>query len=369
VRALLALVLASVLSAATGASAQDEAAPTEAVADLASERPCPRFRRRLAPFVALLAGPVVHGAGALTGCHRATGRRLGIAQGVGFGGILLGGGGLVLTGASRRTVAPFAAVAILGTGAFLLSWVADVYAAISDGRSEGRPGPTAPWTLSLGYRHVHDPQFDHGPFARGAVEGWLGRNHLFGEAWVALSRDTQRVRGGYERRLWGAVGRGSALDVRLGATWQRFGSDGFQTLAGDLSLVSRVDLGEVGPALVGSFVEAELGVGLQSLGYQAAPRGLTQDVNALLLARIGWGVYVGRWAEVVFAYDHRRDGLEGGLSLDSVAAGNIGFLELEGRGFFGAARRWGLELSVAVGSAWIAGASVLYRAAPFGGAR
>lgn len=344
--------------------------PSEGASEAASEEVepsaprCPRWRRRLAPVVSLLAGPVVHGAGSLTGCHRLTGRRLGIAQGVGFGMILAGGAGLALTGASRKTVAPFAMIAIPGVGAFLISWLADVYAAFTDGQARGRPGPNVPWELELGYRYVHDPHFEHGSFVHGGVAAWLGEQRLFAEADVALDANTQRARLGYARRLLGGTGRGSALEVTVAATYQRFGGDGFSTLSGELSLGGRVDLAAVGPALVGSFVEGSLGLGLQGIGYEAAGGGVGQDSQGLLLARIGWGLYLGRYGEVAIAYDHRRDGLEGGLSVDSVGAGNLGFLELTGRGFFAGAPRWGLSADVTVGSAWIASLSLLHRAQP-----
>ncbi len=325
---------------------------------------CPRWRRRLAPVVSLLAGPIVHGAGSLTGCHRLTGRRLGIAQGVGFGMLLVSGTGLALTGASRRTVAPFAMIGIPGVGAFLISWLADVYASVTDGRARGRPGPNVPWELRLGYRYVHDPHFDHGSFLGAGVSAWLGRQRLFAEADVALDANTQRTHLGIARRLLGGTGRGSSLEVTLAATYQRFGGDGFSTLSGELELGGRVDLEDVAPALVGSFVEGSLGLGLQGIGYETAGGGVSEDAHGLLLARVGWGVYLARQGEVVLAYDHRRDGLEGGLSVDSVGAGNLGFLELTGRGYFGGAPRWGLAADVTVGSAWLVGLSLLHRAAP-----
>lgn len=325
---------------------------------------CPRWRRRLAPVVSLLAGPVVHGAGSLTGCHRLTGRRLGIAQGVGFGMILVGGAGLALSGASRKTVAPLTMIAIPGVGAFVISWLADVYAAITDGRARGRPGVNTPWELRLGYRYVHDPHFDHGSFLHAGASGWLGRQRLFAQTDVALSANTQRARAGVARRLLGGTGRGSYAELTLAATYQRFGGDGFRTFGGELLLGGRLDLVDLAPALVGSFVEGELGLALQGVGYEATGGGVGQDHHALLLARVGWGLYLGASGELVFSYDHRRDGLEGGLSVDSVAAGNLGFLQLTGRGFFGAAPRWGLAADVTVGSAWIVGLSLLHRAAP-----
>lgn len=371
-RLALALLVLAAASGATRAYAQDSSAEVTAEgtseADASGESTnlppaCPRWRRRLAPVVSLLAGPVVHGAGAMTGCHRLTGRRLGIAQGVGFGMILVGGAGLAISGASRKTVAPLAMIAIPGVGAFFISWFADVYAAITDGRSPGRPGVNTPYELRLGYFYVHDPQFDHGSFARAGITGWLGKQRLFVDADVALDADTQRVRLGAARRFLGGTGRGSYVELLVAGTYQRFGTDGFRTFSGEVSLGGRVDLEDVAPALVGSFVEGELGLGLQGIGYEVTGGGVSQDTHALLLARVAWGLYLGSSGELSIAYDHRRDGLEGGLSVESVAAGNLGFLQLSGRGWFGAAPRWGLSADLTVGSAWIAGISLLHRGA------
>ena len=333
----------------------------EPAAVVAAPTPCPRWRRRLAPAVALLAGPLVHGAGSLTGCHRLTGRRLALAQAAGFGGILLGGGGLVVTGASRRTIAPFTMLAIYGIGLFFTSFIADVYAAITDGRAKGRAGPGSAYELAVGYRQVHDPQFTHDAFAHAALTGWLGQQRLWTEVSVALDADVQLGRFGIARRLYGGTGPGSFAELQLASGWQRFGTDGFASLTAELLGAWRLDLEDFAPALVGSFVEGELGLGLQLVGYRATGGGVGEEAHALLLARIGYGLYLGSSGELVLAYDHRRDGIEGGLSTESVGAGNIGFLELSGRGWFPSAPRWGVEGSLTVGSAWIVGASVLHR--------
>ncbi|MCA9615168.1 MAG: hypothetical protein KC586_20575 [Myxococcales bacterium] len=344
----------------------DVECPSVAPNDAAVEPPsvattCPRWRRRLAPVVSLLAGTIVHGAGSLTGCHRLTGRRLGLTQVAGLGALVVGGGGLVLSGASRRTIAPFTYLAISGIGLFVFSFVADLYASITDGQARGRPGPNAPYELSFGYRQIYDPQFAHDAFVHLGATGWLGRQRLFAEADVALDTDTQRGRFGVARRLLGGTGRGSSLEVEVASTWQRFGHDGFATLTGELSLGGRLDLADVGPALVGSFVEGSLGLGLQLVGYDATGGGVGEEAHALLLTRLAYGVYLGETGEVSLAYDHRRDGLEGGLSTNSVGAGNIGFLDLRGRGWFPRAPHWGVEGSVTVGSAWIFGANLLHR--------
>lgn len=342
-------------------TSQADAPTDEAAQALGSVPPCPRFRRRLAPVIALLAGPVVHGAGSLVGCHRHTGRQLALAEVGGLGALTAGGAGIIFTGASRKTIAPFTFLALVGVGIFSTSFISDLYATISNGEATGRPGPNGAYELSFGYRHVYDPQFDHGPLASTQFSAWLGHQRLFASLEVALNTDMQRGRGGFARRLLGGTGRGSSIELELASTWQRFGADGFATLTGELLLAGRLNLADFAPALVGSFVEGSLGVGLQTIGYQATSGGVREDVHALLLGRIAYGVYLGSTGEILVAYDHRRDGLEGGLSLNSVAAGNLGFLEVRGRGWFPGAPGWGVEAGISVGSAWTFGASLLHR--------
>jgi hypothetical protein len=81
-------------------------------------------------------------------------------------------------------------------------------------------------------------------------------------------------------------------------------------------------------------------------------------------------VYLGQSGEVAAYYDHRRDDLAGGLSVDSVAAGVLGHFGVAGRGFFHDGR-WGLRGELEYGSAFITGLSLIYRGAPLsaGGGR
>ena len=75
---------------------------------------------------------------------------------------------------------------------------------------------------------------------------------------------------------------------------------------------------------------------------------------------MAYGFYLGDRGELLFDYNHRRDGLPGGLSIDGIAAGSFGSVGVTGRGFFGNGR-YGLEAYGRFGSAWVGGANFLYR--------
>ncbi len=321
---------------------------------------CPTARQRAAPVVSAAGGLLFGGAGHFTACEPQTGRRLLAAQGIGLSGVLLGGGGIVLTGASRRTIAPFAAVAILGFGTYAFGWLSDLYGSINRGRNASRPARTAPFEFGIGYRYLHDPQFDYRNALRLDGEGWLGNTRIFGSAWVTLDDDNQRYSLGVGQRLLGS-NRGSSLSVETGMHFHRFGGDDFQSLAFDLMLRGRLDLATIGSTLAGSFVEADIGLAMQGFGYSATGGGVSQDWNGMLLARIGYGFFLGPSGEILAYYDHRRDDYAGGLSVDSVAAGSLGHIGVAGRGFFGDGP-WGLSAELEYGSSVIAGVSLLYRA-------
>jgi hypothetical protein len=81
-----------------------------------------------------------------------------------------------------------------------------------------------------------------------------------------------------------------------------------------------------------------------------------------LLGRFLWGIYLGNRGEAAVIYDHRRDGLVGGLPAwrASGFVGSIGAsLDLRVHG------PWAARAEVDVGNAWVTTVAVAYR----GGAR
>ena len=83
----------------------------------------------------------------------------------------------------------------------------------------------------------------------------------------------------------------------------------------------------------------------------------------MLLARFGFGLYVGRradrWGEVRIYYDHRHDDFAGGLKMPGLGSGPLGHFGLDGRAFV--SDRWGARAEVQAGAAWVAGLSLVYR--------
>ena len=81
-----------------------------------------------------------------------------------------------------------------------------------------------------------------------------------------------------------------------------------------------------------------------------------------LLARFGFGLYLGHpggiHGEVLAYYDHRRDGLVGGLSLGKSREGAVGHAGIQGHlTLWGP---WGIQLGLAYGSAVVARLGLRY---------
>jgi hypothetical protein len=334
-------------------------------------------------LAAIVPGVALHGSGHAAAGDWGTAWKLLAVEGVGAALMTTGAVMLIKMGASRRTATPSIVLLVVGGGLFFDSWFADLYGAFGGG--SGAASTLAPWVeVSLGYRHVYDPQFAYRHFAhlnaRGRVRAW----RLDAEAWIAADDDNQRWRGATAWRAYGveaagvepragAVGRvtaadaaptdGTALDLVLGVVYHRHGTEGFSFLAPELSIQGRLDLRRLSPTLGGSFFDLHLGWGVELYDYGLPGLGLGTDIADELLARFAYGVYIGQGrGEVSLFYDHRKDGYEAGLSLRSGVNGALGHLGVEGAMYLSDA--WGVSASFAVGSAYVTGVSALYR---FGG--
>lgn len=379
-----ALAAAAFVSCAAGASrAEPEAAgleeaewqPGSSGVAPADERPpedrdataLDPTRRALSTAVALGPGALVHGAGHMALGRPETAKRLALTQGVGLGVAVGGIAGLALTGASRYFVAPLALTVIAGGGLFLLPWAADVYGTASFPDGTGSAPLRAPIVVSeLGHRYVYDPQFRYRNFLVQGVDLRLDAFRLATRGWFALDDQNARVRllGAY--RLSGptphaAASDGSFVDLEAALTHHRFDSDGFRTLTGEVSVNLRRDLARWDAGLSGSFVEGGLGLALQRFEYRIPGMRVDPDVNDLLLARYAFGFYLGRGddsGEAQIFYDHRHDDYAAGLKLPGLGSGNAGHFGLDARFFWGS---WGIGAEAQVGSAWIFGASFVFR--------
>lgn len=306
------------------------------------------MRRWAAPF-ALVPGL---GLGHLVGGQRRTGLRLMAAGLGGLGAIVVGGGGLIVSGASRRTITVFSTIAILGVTSFLASSLVDLAGTISRGRLRGSAMDRERFFLRGGLLYLVDAQFDYGPFAEADGRARFGAVQLELGGSVAVTHDNQRVYAGLRYFLSGAETRGTSSYLRTSLRYQRFGSEGFAHLTGDVAIGGRLELSALGPSLRGMFVEGEWGLGFQGFGFEATGGGVGNTTNSLLVLRAGVGVYLADRGEMSVFYDHRRDGFAGAMSLNAVAAGTIGHIGGEAHGYFGGGV-WGLGAEFKYGSAWV----------------
>ncbi|MBN2495739.1 MAG: hypothetical protein JXR96_14195 [Deltaproteobacteria bacterium] len=324
-------------------------------------------RDRLLPSLgALLPGILLHGAGHWIADDEPAAAKLLALEGVGLLGAAAGLVPIYLSGASRYLVGPCYALTLGGAGLFLQSGMADLWGAASAGHALGEPERSqARIEAMIGYAWVHDPQFDHDHFLHFQAVLRRGRLAISPSVWVAADADNQRFRLEASFRFWGpAAGSrardGSFVQLALGATHHRYGGDGFEVLGAELFVSGRLDLSRLGQSMRGAFAELGLGYAHELYAYRSSP---AHDDASMLLAQLGFGLYLGEpgqaWGELALRYEHRNDGLAGGMAVGWMTDGIPGHPALEG--FFYPCRSWGLGIELHAGSAWILGASLRYR--------
>lgn len=331
-----------------------------------------RAPKALAVGATVVPGVLVHGAGSWVDGDDETALRLLEAEAAGLGLILAGGVPIALTGASRYIVGPAAAVSIVGFGLFTVSWAADVYAVTAPQGGWGRARDVTPWIQTeLGYRRVQDPRFAYDHFLVQSIDVRAGRLRLVPSAWWSADARNSRLRmlGGY--RAFGPTPRegqaerpdGSALDLEAALTRHDYGDDGFRIGTFEIFVRSRTDLMRVAKPLEGSFFELGLGGAVQQYAYQVPGVSIPSDLETMLLARFGFGVYVGGPSapdgEFLLYYDHRHDDYAAGLLSTVPTSGVLGHFGLDGRMFF--SENWGVSGQAQVGAALVAGLSLVFR--------
>ncbi|MBN8230479.1 hypothetical protein JYK02_23480 [Corallococcus macrosporus] len=326
--------------------------------------PRPPFKA-LPVAVAVVPGLLLHGLGAWTAGDSQAARGLFAAEAIGLG---LIGAGLVpiaLTGASRKTIGPLYAVTLTGAGVFSLSMLANLYAVTSPAFDPGRvPDTLPPLEFDLGYQYVHDATAEYRNFfALGAVAR-LSAVRLEASARLAPDEGNTLIRAGAAYRLWGApertlgLGDGTALDVEGFATYHRYPTEGFTLGGAELALRGRYAMARFGPRFAGSFVEG--GVGMSFQGYSYPGRVSDDNLHTQLLYTFGYGVWLGRGGplrgEATLYYDHRKDGLVGGLR--GRGGGMVGSFGLRGRVLV--TERWGVAAEAQAGGALMGRLSLVY---------
>ena len=342
--------------------------PTHSADERTTERP-KRRNAALGAATALFPGAIVHGTGHLVGGDTKTGTRLLALEGAGLGILATGFAPIVFTGASRRLIGPAIGLTVVGVGLFAVSFLADVYGVVAPEGGLGAPSGVAPsLQTSLGYRYVYNPAFAFRNFLVAEIEYRTGPFRIHPSGWFALDDTNSRLRSEFAYRLAGPMpapaprtADGSHFDVTAAVMRHAFTSNRFATTSGEIAVGGRLDLARIGPSLRGSFAEMSLGWALQAHAYQA--RGTTADVRELLLARFGFGMYLG-WlgsprGEVSVFYDHRHDGFAAGMKMTGLGSGVIGHFGAQGRVYVD--DHWGLAAEFAAGSAYVTGLSVLFR--------
>jgi hypothetical protein len=285
--------------------------------------------------------------------------------------MILGSGvTLFATGASRYTTGPAAAGAALGFGLFSMSWFADIYGSAATEPDAALSRYRAPPFIEteLGYRYVYDPQFAYRNFAVQKLSLWVDAFRFTPQAYFSLDADNARYELDVTRRITGAVPgerstSASFVDMTFGAIHHRFRPEHF-TLSGiELSVDARYDLGELGETLRGAFFDFGGGIALQRFDYNLRGIEVDADYEDLLLAQFGLGVLLRGptkpGSEAVLYYEHRHDDYAAGLKVTGLGSGVIGHFGAKTRVYFD--DRFGIVFDAQVGSAYVAGASLVFR--------
>jgi hypothetical protein len=362
--------LATVRSVGLQSSSASSVQPAVTAPGLAPSRPQAESPRPgVLPFVAaVVPGVVVHGAGLWAAGDREASYRVVAAEGIGLGMMGAGAVPLILTDASGQNLDIGFALLLAGAGLFLTSALADLY-----GASIGeRPNAQAPTHLPvlepcLGHAFVYDRLFPYRHFAVMRIDARLGGFRMSPELWQAVDDDHRRIGLDTAFRFVGPTPErrapdGSFVDIQGGVKHQRFGTDGFSILTTEVLFPTRLDLRRLGRSLAGSFVDFDLGWAFQFYDYWAAGRGLGTDINGMLLARFGYGLYFGGPSaprgEAQIYYDHRHDDFAGGLAVALHEPNVFGHVGVAGKVSFGYG--WAMRAQLEVGSAFLARWGLIY---------
>lgn len=328
---------------------------------------------------ALILGVVLHTgttradptpAPAPAGSKKSAAKKVAVVSGLGLGGALVGGALLAVTGASRRTTGPIAAMTVAGVGVFSTSLLADLYLLLAPEGGTGEPLCEVPWIEAMiGASAISDPVFRHSELVTQRLDARWRSLRTSVQAEHAPESTSRRLRLEEAWRLMGPkpgaqerARDGSFFDVEGALTDHAYPREGFGTTIAELSLKGRFDLARFDGQLTGAFVEGSVGAGLMVDRYRRAE---SADADSMLLARFAFGTYLGRpssdgvHGEASVFYDHRRDGYAGGLQPNGIGAGFLGSFGANARAWLG--RTWGVGLNAQAGSALIGGLSLHFR--------
>jgi hypothetical protein len=355
-------VLALALIAMTASLATT--APRPATADPADSddrgpEPAVSARRRAAAVaVAIFPGVIVRGAGSWIVGERRAAKRLAATGVVGLAGMVAGGAPIAATGSSPYTIWTGVPLIVAGTGLVVSSWLADIWVAAGANRLEPAPRALPPWSIDVATTWQHDAYRERALLgAAGHLD--LGRLGLDAGGHLDATGASRSGEAGARWRLYGpdATGRrvadASRVMVRAAARVERDDDDRVTAATAETELTGRLDLARLEPAARGSFVELAVGAGLARTTYPMA----RHDLDAILLAGFAWGAYLGDRGELRLFYDHRRDGLAGGIAA-SRAAGFLG--SVGGAADLRIHGPWAVRGQLQIGNAWVTTVGLRY---------
>jgi hypothetical protein len=329
--------------------------------------PEPRLKAPWPAIAAVFPGVLLHGAGTWLQGRTETTERLLQAEGAGLLATFAAGAVLFRTGAARNLVGPSALLAIGGVGTFGLSLLSSLYATWAPRSGWGDVNARqALLESAVGYTYVDDPQFPFHHFLTTELDARLGRApalHLGLATAHAPDQGNQRYELESGLRLLEQppsperAPDGSYLEPRLGYTEHRFERSGFVTRVLEFGVEARLDSRRLLPDVRGAFFQ--LGAGWAEQWFVFNLPGVDAlNANSLLLAHMGFGMYLQRAGELELYYDHRHEGFAGGLKALGLGSGVPGHFGLRGQYAF--TPDWGLRAEAQVGSAWVLGLSALF---------
>ncbi len=324
----------------------------------------------------MIPGVLLHGSGSWALGDHQTAKRLLVYEVVGFGTLGVSLGVIAATGAARSLIGPLIATSVIGAGLFGGSLAADWYNVLVPPEARGRRLPIPRWQSQLLGGYVYNPQFEVGGFVGHGVQ-------VAGAGWSVSYEGRHAPLAGYAQ--WRSAAEGSLWDWGQPGDWGQPNEGGtaaespssyvhlvpaFQQLelldagqrtwTAELALQSRFDGTLVSPGLRGAFVEFGAGYARRYTRLLNVDADISDD---LLLASCAFGVYLpgsaGRGGEARLFYDHRHDGLVGGLltkRIGSGATGSIGF-----GGSYAVSERFGLALTSQLGAGWVNTVALVFR--------
>jgi hypothetical protein len=316
--------------------------------------PAPRvssLRRAAAITAASTAGLLVRGAGSWIAGERRAAKRLALISAIGLA--ALAGGGLAIagTGSNPYTIWPGVPLVVGGTGLLVSPWLADLWVAAGGARRASSAVAPPPWSLEIATTWQRDAYRKRALLGvAGHVE--LGRLGLDAGGHVDAQGASHTGELGARWRWLGPAPTGRAVDdgsrvvVRAALRRERDDDDRVTLATAEAAIAGRLDLARLDPAIAGAFAELSFGAGVTRTSY---PRD-HQDHDTILLAGFAWGVYLGDRGEAIVFYDHRRDGLAGGLSAWRAA----GFIGSFGAGVdLRVSGPWAVRTQLQIGNAWL----------------